>query len=210
MRACCWWPGKVLMAEDGKAGFAMAEQIAEDEGRTFIHPFEGPGTVLGTATLGLEFLEQSGPLYALVVAIGGGGLAAGVATAAKLLQPECKVIGVEPEGADTMHRSFEAGAPQTIDKLDTIADSLAPPMALPFSFNLCYRNVDQLVKISDQEMCRAMGLLFREMTLAVEPGGAASTAALVGPLAEQLRGKTVGVILCGSNIDRETFYRQCV
>ena len=134
-------------------------------------------------------------------------MAAGVACAVKQLRPKCQVFGVEPEGADSMHRSFAAGEPRPIEKVGTIADSLGAPFALPYSFGLCRRFLDDLVMIDDDAMRRAMGLLFREMKLAVEPAGAAATAALCGPLRERLAGKRVGVIVCGSNIDIATFAR---
>jgi threonine dehydratase len=165
-------------------------------------------TALGTATLGLEFARQAPDLDALIVPIGGGGLCAGVASAFKLVQPACKVYGVEPEGADSMSRSFEAGTPQTIEKVRTIADSLGAPYALPYSFALCQQNVDDIVLVDDNALRRAMGLLFSEMKLAVEPAGAAATAALTGPLRERLQGKRVGVIVCGANIDFATFQAQ--
>jgi threonine dehydratase len=106
-----------------------------------------------------------------------------------------------------MHRSFAAGEPRPIERVGTIADSLGAPFALPYSFGLCRRFLDDLVMIDDDAMRRAMGLLFREMKLAVEPAGAAATAALCGPLRERLAGKRVGVIVCGSNIDIATFAR---
>jgi threonine dehydratase len=198
---------EVLIAENGPAGFELANHIAAVEGRTFIHPFEGKHTALGTATLGLEFAEQAPNLDALIVAIGGGGLAAGVASAFKLLQPACRIYGVEPTGADTMHRSFAANAPQRIDRTATIADSLAPPMALPYSFALCKANVDELVKVNDDQLCRAMAFMFTHLKLCVEPAGAAALAALREPLSATLAGKNVGVIVCGSNIDIDTFAR---
>ncbi len=195
---------EVVMEEPGPKAFALAEQIAKDEGRTFIHPFEGLTTALGTAGVGLELCEQVTDLDVVLVAVGGGGLAAGVSSAVKLMQPECEVIGIEPEGADSIGRSVAAGSPQTMTP-NTIADSLAPPMALPFSFEVCRNNIDQLVTISDDAMRDAMSLLFREMKFAVEPACAATTAALIGPLREQLEGKRVGAILCGSNMHLEGF-----
>ncbi len=96
-----------------------------------MHPFEGPRTALGTATLGLELIEQVPDMEAVVVPIGGGGLCAGVASAVKLARPDCKVYGVEPEGADSMRRSFDAGSPQSIEAVRTIADSLGAPHAAP-------------------------------------------------------------------------------
>jgi len=198
---------EVLMSTGGAAAFALADQLRIEEGRTFVHPFDGPLTALGTATLGLEFAEQAGALDALIVPVGGGGLIAGVASAFKAVQPRCRIYGVEPEGADTMHRSFAAGSPQRRDDVATIADSLAPPYALPYSFGLCRQVVDRLVMVDDDQIVDAMAALFREMKLAVEPAGAAATAALFGPLREELRGRRVGVIVCGANIDITTFAR---
>jgi threonine dehydratase len=204
---CKSYGAEVVMSTSGAEAFALAERLQADEGRTFVHPFEGPLTALGTATLGLEFHEQAGPLDAVIIPIGGGGLCAGVASAFKALQPRCRVYGVEPKGADTMYRSFAAGSPQKLSSVATVADSLAPPYALPYSFALCRDHVDRLVLIDDDQMFDAMAVLFREMKLAVEPAGAAATAALFGPLREELRGKRVGVIVCGANIDIASFAR---
>jgi len=208
--ACQAYGGEVVFADDVHRAFELVEEIEQTEGRTFVHPFEGELTALGTATLGLEFARQAPALDALIVPIGGGGLCAGVASAFKLVQPDCQVFGVEPEGADSMARSFEAGSPQTIDKVRTIADSLGAPYALPYSFALCKANVDEIVLVDDDALRRAMGLLFLEMKLAVEPAGAAATAALCGPLRARLQGKRVGIIVCGANIDLATFAVQAV
>jgi threonine dehydratase len=205
--ACRALGAEVLMAPDGRTAFEMVEAIARDEGRSFIHPFEGPYTALGTATLGMEWLEQSPDLDAAIIAIGGGGLCGGASAAIKLLKPDCLVFGVEPTGSDTMTRSFAQGSPVDHAEVRTIADSLAPPFALPYSYGLCRRNVDGLVLVDDDEIRSAMALLFREMKLAVEPAAAAATAALVGPLKERLAGKKVGVLVCGSNIDFDSFQR---
>ena len=199
---------ELVQAPDVHAAFEAVAAIEREEGRAFIHPFEGRTTVLGSATLGLELARQAPGLDAVIVPIGGGGLCAGVATAIKAAQPGCRVYGVEPEGADTMHRSFRAGSPQGIERVTTIADSLGAPHAAPYSFELCRRHVDELVMIDDDAMRRAMGTLFQEMKLAVEPAGAAATAALLGPLAEPLQGKRVAAIVCGANIDAETFFDQ--
>lgn len=202
---CRAYGAEVVLADDVHRAFDEVRRIEKDEVRSFVHPFEGKLTALGTATVGLELAEQVEPLDAVIVPIGGGGLCAGVATAVKHAQPGCEVFGVEPEGADTMHRSFAAGTPQALESVETIADSLAAPHAAPYSFSLCQRFVDDLVKVSDQELRNAMRLMFDEAKLAVEPAGAAAIAALVGPLRERLRGKRVGIIVCGSNIDQATF-----
>ncbi len=198
---------EVVLVDDVKLAFARVAQVQEEEGRFLVHPFEGPLTALGTATVALEFATQAPALDAVIIPIGGGGLAAGMAAAFKQLQPQCRVYGVEPEGADSMRRSFAAGSAQAIEQVRTIADSLGAPMALPYSFDLCSRYVDEIVLVSDDEMRAAMRLLFLGMKLAVEPAGAAATAALCGPLLETLRGRRVGLVVCGSNIDAATFAR---
>lgn len=198
---------EILMAPDGRSAFALADRLVADEGLSFVHPFDGRNVSLGTATLGLEFAEQAGPLDAVIVAIGGGGLASGVAAAVKLAQPGCRVYGVEPSGAAIMRQSFDAGEPQQLATVATIADSLAPPMTLPYSFNLCRTCLDDLVLVDDAAMTRMMARLFGRMKFAVEPACTAALAALAGPLRETLKGQRVGVVLCGSNIDPATFAR---
>jgi threonine dehydratase len=202
---CRQYGAQVELVDDVHQAFDRVRQIEAEEGRTFVHPFEGPLTARGTATLGLELCMQVHELDAVIVPIGGGGLCAGVSTAVKLMQPRCRVFGVEPEGADTMHRSFASGHPEGIDQVRTIADSLGAPFALPYSFALCRKFVDELVLVNDAALKRAMLLLFRDAKLAVEPAGAAATAALCGPLRERLRGKRVAIIVCGTNIDWGTF-----
>lgn len=197
----------IVMAGSAHEAFAMADELVASEGRTLVHPFDGRATALGTATVGLEFLEQAPSLDAVIVPIGGGGLIAGISAAVKLISPNCLVFGVEPEGADSMHRSFAAGEPRSIEKVATIADSLGAPYAMPFTFALTRANVEDLVLVTDAEMRAAMRMTFLDAKLAVEPAGAAALAALVGPLRDRLAGKHVGLIVCGSNIDMHTYYR---
>lgn len=205
---CRHYGAEVLLADDIHGAFQMVDEIRREEGRYFVHPFEGPDVVLGTATVGLEICEQVADFDAVIVPIGGGGLCAGIASAVKQLKPHCEVFGVEPEGADSMHRSFASGAPESIEQVRTIADSLGAPFALPLSFSLCREHVDRLVLVSDDELRAAMRLLYTDMKVAVEPACAASTAALAGPLAEQLAGKKVVLVLCGSNTDWPTWESQ--
>lgn len=196
----------VELVPDIAGAFARVQQIERDEGRALIHPFEGEAMALGAASLGMEMLRQTGQLDALFVAIGGGGLAAGVAAAVKQLQPRCRVYGVEPVGADSMHRSFAAGGPQRLERVQTIADSLGAPMAMPYSYALCRRHLDELVLVDDDAICRALWLLFADGKLAVEPAGAASTAAMLQKR-DELAGKRIGVIVCGANVDAASFAR---
>jgi threonine dehydratase len=198
---------EVVLTGDVHAAFAETGRIEREEGRSFVHPFEGPRTALGTATLGRELLRQAPDLDAVIVPIGGGGLAGGLSAAVKLTRPECLVIGVEPEGNDTMLRSLRAGRPEKAAEggYRTIADSLSPPYTLPYSFGLCRRYLDDLVLVSDDALRESLALLFRSARLAVEPAGAAATAALLGPLRERLAGKQVGLIVCGTNIGAERY-----
>ena len=198
---------ELVIVDDVATCFAVAEQIGREEGRAFVHPFEGPLTARGTATIGREWLEQAPDLDAVVIPVGGGGLLAGIACAVKQLRPDCRVIGVEPTGADSMWRSFAAGSPQKLERVATIADSLGAPYALPYSYGLCRRYTDEIVRIEDAAMVDAMRLAFDTLKLTLEPAGAAATAALLGPLRQPLAGKRVGVLVCGSNIDPATFQR---
>ncbi len=198
---------EIEFAPDAHIGFQRVAEIEKNESRALIHPFEGFGTATGTATLGLELCQQVEQLDAVIIPIGGGGLCAGVASAVKLMQPRCAVYGVEPVGADSMHRSFAAGEPRSIERVSTIADSLGAPFALPITFELCRRNVDDLVLLTDDELRAGMRLMQRECKLAVEPAGAAAAAAMLGPLRARLQGRRVALIVCGSNIDTATYAR---
>ena len=162
---------------------------------------------MGTATLGLELMRQVPDLDAVIVPIGGGGLCGGVSSAVKAINPNCRVLGVEPEGADSMSRSFAVGKPQAIDAVRTIADSLGAPYALPITFEMCRRNVDRLVLVSDDELRAAMRMTLLDMKLAVEPAAAAALAALIGPLRDDLAGAHVALIVCGANIDVASYAR---
>lgn len=201
---CRQYGGEIVFADDVHTAFEIVKKLQSD-GYTFLHPFDGRNVSIGTATLGLEFVEQVDGLEAVVVAIGGGGLASGVSMAVKTLAPNCKVYGVEPEGADTMRRSFSSGQPEALDRINTIADSLGAPYALPYSFSLCRKYLDQISLVSDIEMIKAMSLLLSDLQLVIEPAGATALAAVLNPLREQLQNKKTGVIVCGSNIDLDTY-----
>ncbi|MCJ8340343.1 MAG: pyridoxal-phosphate dependent enzyme [Pseudomonadales bacterium] len=196
---------EIIMKAPGAETFAEAERLVQDEGRTFIHPFDGPYTSLGAAGVGLEFIEELPDLEAVVVSVGGGGLISGVAAAIKAINPKCKIYGVEPSGADSMSKSFAQQAPVTLDKVATIADSLGPPMSLPFSYALCQRHVDQLVTVTDDAICAAMLLLQQSAKLALEPAGATALAGALGPLRSKLAGKKIGIVICGANIDQQSY-----
>ncbi len=199
--ACKEYGAEVQLAPSVHEAFRWGKQIAVEEGRAMIHPFDGPLTALGTATVGLELMQQVPGLDAVVVPIGGGGLCAGISAAVKQLNPACKVYGVEPFGADIMYRSFQSGRPEKLDKVDTVADSLGAPYAMPYSMDVCRMFVDEVVRVSDDQICRAMYYLYRDVKLVAEPAAAVAAAGMFGPLKEKLDGKKVGLIVCGSNMD---------
>ena len=204
---CRNFGAEVRLAGNVAEAFDLARQIEAEEGRSFVHPFNGYHTVLGTATLGYEWITQASELDAVIVPIGGGGLAAGIATAMRLANPRCKVYGVEPVGSDAMSRSFAASHPVTMGEMHSIADSLMAPHTEAYSYELCRRYVEEIVTVTDDALRLAMLALFDQLKLAVEPACAAATAALLGPLRERLSGKRVGVLLCGTNTDVPTFER---
>lgn len=212
IQACRELGAEVVLVDNVHEAFARVHDIEANEGRTLVHPYEGPKTALGTASVGLEFIEQvrvaGAELDAVVVAAGGGGLTGGVACAVKQLSPRTAVYVVEPEGADSLSRSMRAGSPQAIESVRTIADSLGAPRCEPYSFELNRRFVDDVVLVSDDQIRAAMRLLFRSAKLGVEPAGAAALAALMHPLRLRLDGQRVGLVVCGANTDPETFARQ--
>jgi len=205
---CRRYRADVVMAGNSREAFDLVRRIEADEGRYFVHPFDGYRTVLGTATLGYEWATQARDLEAVIVPVGGGGLAAGVATALRLANPNLHVFGVEPDGADAMSRSFAANHTVRLGRQHSIADSLMSPHTGQYSYELCRRHVDRIVTVPDDALRHAMRVLFDELKLAVEPACAAATAALLGPLRDTLQGRRVGVLLCGSNTDPASFAAQ--
>lgn len=189
----------VQLYDDMAAAFA-AMTAAADAGRALMHPFEAAHMTLGAATCGYDYVRAAPMVDTFVVPIGGGGLISGMACAIKQMNPDAQVIGVEPYGADSMYQSFAAGAPVRLEHVDTIADSLGAPFALPYSFGVAKAHVDRIVRIDDHAMLAAMDLYQQNLRITAEPACAASLAAILGPLRDDLAGRQVGIIACGSNI----------
>ena len=196
---------ELVLCETIEEAGATAKRHVEEEGRIFVHPYEGWHVARGTGTVAAEICCQMPDIEALIVSIGGGGLMAGIANYMKQKAPHVDILGVEPEGAKSMFMSFEAGEPVAAGPVTTIADSLGPPRAEPYSYRLCRDNVDRIEIVSDDDLKQAMALLYRETKFAVEPGGAAAVAALCRPYRDDLKGKRVGILMCGSNIGAEDF-----
>jgi threonine dehydratase len=190
----------LVVCETIAEAFARAAEAVASEGRTMVHPYADPRVVCGQGTVGVEFLRDAPQLDTLVVAVGGGGLIAGVALAAKALNPTIRVVGVEPRGAATLTAALTAGQPVTLPKLDTIAaDSLGAPDVAPLNLAAARAAVDDVVLVDDDEIVSARRWLWLELNVAAENGGAT---ALAGYLANRTRpGGRTGVLICGGNID---------
>ena len=185
--------------------FPKMEEIAASEGRTVVHPFEGYNMSLGSATCGAEMFADAANLDVVILPVGGGGLISGMSNALKLLNPDIEIFGVEPFGADSMYRSFRSGTPERLEKVDTIADSLGSPTALPYSYALTRENVTDIVRVHDDELRNTMRLMNSALKLMVEPACAASLTGALGPLKEYCEGKSIGLLACGANISRDRF-----
>ena len=201
------WGAKVELSDSADAAFQRVLNIEREEGKVLVHPFEGRPIAVGAGALAMEWLEQAPDLDALVIPVGGGGLLAGIAAAAKRIRPEIRVFGAEPVGADSMFQSLARNEPAQAQRRDSIADSLSAPNARDYSFALAKRHMDDLGRVNDDEIRAAMRLVLQELKMMVEPACATATAAALGPLRERLKNRRVGVLLCGSNIDLATFQR---
>jgi threonine dehydratase len=204
-----YYGAEIMLVENLGEALEIAAEIEQKENRLFVHPFEGPYTAQGTAMVADEWKHQAtAPLDAVIIPIGGGGLIAGMASYFKQVWPKIKVYGVEPEGVPTIYESLQAGRPVQASRVQTIADSLAVPIARPYSFDLIQKYVDDVILISDDAMRHAMHFMFNEIKLVTEPASAAGLAALMGPLREKLTGQRVGLIACGSNLDIAAFSKE--
>lgn len=190
--------GEVVQTEGSLLDACQALQRERD--LTLVHPFDDPAIVAGQGTVGLELLGQVPSVDMVVVPVGGGGLIAGTAAAVKLQHPSVRVVGVEPEGADAMSRSLEQGAPAHLERVDTIADGLAPPFAGEHTFRHVQRFVDEMVRVTDGEILDALRALIQRCKLAAEPSGAASLAALLSGRVVPKAGSTVVCVISGGNL----------
>ncbi len=183
---------------------AIARTIAEERGRTVIPPYDHPAVMAGQGTTALELVEDGGELTMLIAPVGGGGLMAGCATAAKALLPGIRVIGVEPAAGDDTRRSLAAGEPVAVPLPDTIADGLQAPHPGELTFAINRRLVDAIEVVSDAEIVAAMRLLFEAFKVVAEPSGAVALAALVSGRID-VADHRVGVIISGGNVSAERF-----
>lgn len=178
---------------------AAYESIRDERGLTGIHPFDDPDVITGHGSLGLELLADSPDVGTVLVPVGGGGLISGVALAVKSVEPAVRVVGIEPETADVVSRSLEAGAPQRLPTARSVADGLAAPVCGTHNFAIIQRYVDEMVRVSESALIEATRLVMSRTKLALEPAAAAPFAALLEGKVE-LRGLTAAVV-SGGNLD---------
>ncbi|TCO13888.1 threonine dehydratase [Kribbella steppae] len=183
---------------------ALAKELATERGLTLIPPYDHYDVMAGQGTVALELIEETGPLDALLVPVGGGGLMAGCATAATALAPGIRMIGVEPTAGDDHARSLAAGERVEIDVPRTIADgqAISTPGELTFAVNR--RLVDSFELVADDEIVAAMAFAFERLKIVLEPSGASALAALLAGRIQSLP-ERVGVVLSGGNVGLDRF-----
>lgn len=183
------------------AAYARALEIQSATGATFVHPFDDPEVIAGQGTIGLELDEAMNELDAVVIPIGGGGLIAGVATALRALRPTIRIYGVQTDAAPAMKQSFDRGELTMVSQGPTLAEGIAVGQPGIQTFAIVQRLVDDVVTVSEAAIEAAIVDQLEQGKTLIEGAAGAGLAALTGPLASRLQGRTVAAILCGGNID---------
>lgn len=180
--------------------YRRALELKEEKGYTFIHPFDDEYVIAGQGTIGLELLDQLPDIEAVIVPIGGGGLISGIAYALKSLEPSVKVYGVQAEGAASMQRSIARGYRECLSTVSTVADGIAVKEPGEHTFDLCSKYVDDIVTVTEDEICAAILALMEQQKLIAEGAGAVAVAAAMFNKVS-IAGKKVACIVSGGNID---------
>ncbi|MBN3082941.1 threo-3-hydroxy-L-aspartate ammonia-lyase [Pectobacterium polaris] len=178
----------------------IGRDLAQKHGLTLIPPYDHPHVIAGQGTAAKELLEETGELDALFVSLGGGGLLAGSALSTRQLSPHCKIYGVEPLAGNDGQQSFRSGNIVHIDTPKTIADGAQTQHLGNYTFPLIRQNVDDILTVTDDDLIEAMRFYAERMKIVVEPTGCLGFAAARN-LRESLRGKRIGIIISGGNVD---------
>ncbi|MBU3020298.1 threonine ammonia-lyase, biosynthetic [Aestuariibacter sp. A3R04] len=195
----------VLHGTNFDAASKHAQMLAETQGYTFIPPFDDPDVIAGQGTIARELLEQNPNLDIVFVAIGGGGLAAGIAVYLKQLKPDIRIIGVESEESACFKAAMEAGSIVTLPSVGIFADGVAVKTMGTETFRLCKTLVDETMTVTNDEICAAIKDIFDDTRVIAEPAGAMSIAAIKKYTKQHgIKGKKLGGILCGANINFHT------
>jgi threonine dehydratase len=193
--------GEIVLTEGDL--LATTHEIQRERDLVLVHPFDDPLVIAGQGTVGLEIVEQVPDVELIVVGVGGGGLISGIATAAAALRPVARVMGVEPDGAAVILRSLEAGEPLRLERLDTVADGLASPIAGRHTLAHIRARVARVVAVADGAIVEAMRLLLERCKVLAEPAAATSLAGLLTGAIEPPSGARVVCVVSGGNIDAE-------
>jgi threonine dehydratase len=188
----------VLKGKVYDEAYEEAKRLERENGYTFVHPFNDVDVMAGQGTIALEIIEELKDVDAIIVPIGGGGLISGISVAAKSINPNIKVIGVQAEGADPMKVSFDTGKLTYADKVDTIADGAAVKQPGDLTFEVIKNYVDEIVTVSDKELMETVFVVLEKHKLVAEPTGVMSLAALKRL---NFKGKKVVSLISGGNID---------
>ncbi|OYR12714.1 serine racemase [Brucella rhizosphaerae] len=183
---------------------ALSKSLADEGGLTLIPPFNHPDIIAGQGTAAKELIEEVGPLDALFICLGGGGLLAGSALAAKALAPQCDVYGVEPEAGNDGQQSFRSGKIVHIDVPKTLADGAQTQALGEMTFAIIRNTVRDILAVSDDELVQGMKFFASRMKMVVEPTGCLAFAGAL-QMAPMLKGKRVGIIISGGNVDLDKF-----
>jgi len=191
----------VLHGDTYADAYAHALQLKRRRGLAFVHPYDDPDVIAGQGTIGMEILHQHpGPLDAIFVAVGGGGLISGIAAYVKRVRPGVRIVGVEPVDADAMARSLEAGRRVVLDQVGLFADGVAVKQVGRETFALARRLVDEMVLVDTDEMCAAIKDVFEDTRVVLEPAGALAIAGAKAWVEKHgARGKTLVAVACGAN-----------
>ncbi|MDD3394343.1 MAG: threonine ammonia-lyase [Anaerotignum sp.] len=179
---------------------AKAAELKKEKGYTFLHPFNDEYVMAGQGTVGLEIMERLEDAEIVLVPIGGGGLISGVACAIKSLKPNCKVYGVQAEGAPSMYNSFRDGKIETLSEVSTVADGIAVKQPGDKTFEMCQKYVDGIVTVSEEEIASAILLLLEKHKMVAEGAGAVSVAAAMYNKVD-MKGKKTVCLISGGNVD---------
>jgi threonine dehydratase len=182
---------------------AHCDLLAVETGEVFIHPFDDPLVIAGQGTIGAEILRhRQDRLSAVFVPVGGGGLIAGIAGYIKALRPDVRIVGVEPFEADAMYRSLEAGTRVRLDHVGIFADGVAVREVGENTFAIAQQTVDEIVRVSNDEVCAAIKDVFDDTRTIMEPAGALSVAGLKRWVErEGVRGQSLAAVLSGANMN---------
>jgi len=184
----------------------MAKKLMEENGYTLVHPYNDEKIIAGAGTAAYELFQEVGDLDYMFCPVGGGGLLSGTSIASKGLVPECKVIGVEPEKADDAYRSYTTGKLHPSKYPNTVADGLRTALS-ELTFKIIRKYVDEILLVTEREIVDAMKFVWERMKIIVEPSGAVPVAGIL-QCKDHLKGKKIGAILSGGNVDLEDFFQK--